>query len=144
MLNTGIRRPSVLVLDSEPEFLIALEHVLEEEGFSTTTTWDAREATVLLASLHFDVVLVGEHPPEVRSAELLRQLEGQQKTIPCIVVQSAARYPFEAQYLCALGVYAVISRWKHKAIVEQIRQSLRRSCSAANHAMAGWRQPNAD
>ena len=51
-----------LVLDSDSEFLVALEHALEGEGFNTITTWNALEATALLGSTRFDAVLVGEHP----------------------------------------------------------------------------------
>ena len=136
-------RKKILVLDSDSELLIALEQVLEEEGFNTTTTWDAREAVALLASARFDALLVGEHPPEVKSAELLKRLQAQRSGIPCIVMQSAALHPFEAQYLCALGAYAVVPKWKHKAIVEQIRQMLRRWHGAASDVMADGTLPAA-
>lgn len=130
-------KQNILVLDCDPEFLIVLEHVLEEEGFNTTTTWDAREALVLLASARFDALLVGEHPPEVKSAEFLKRLQAQPKSIPCIVLQSAAGYPFEAQYLCALGAHAVIPKWKHEAIAEQIWQIHRRLYGTMNGTAAG-------
>jgi CheY-like chemotaxis protein len=120
-------RKRILVPDTDAEFLIALEHVLEEEGFNTTTTWDSREAIALLASTRFDALLVGEHPPEVKSTELFKRLQAKHQGIPCIVMQSAPRHPFEAQHLCALGAYAVIPEWEHQAIVEQLRQSLRHS-----------------
>ncbi len=83
----------------------------------------AWEATALLGSTRFDAVLVGEHPPEVKTGELLKQLQVEHRRIPCIVMQSAARHPFEAQFLCARGAYAVTPKWNHKGIVEQIRQS---------------------
>lgn len=34
-------------------------------------------------------------------------LAGATSSIPCIVMQSAARHPVEAQFLCARGAYAV-------------------------------------
>ncbi len=60
-------RKKVLVLNTHAEFLIALQRVLEEEGFDTTTTWDTQEVLALLVSREFDVVLLGEHPPEMNS-----------------------------------------------------------------------------
>jgi DNA-binding NtrC family response regulator len=128
-------RHRVLLLDTDSEFLISLEQVLEEEGFNTTTSWDARQAIELLGSDHFDVLLVGEHPPEVKSAELLNRLQAERRGIPCIVMRSAARYPFEAQYLCALGADAVVSRWKHELIVEKIRQILGHPHNSTSRAM---------
>lgn len=127
---------NILILDSDSEFLIALEQVLEEEGFNTTTTWDAREAIAMLASARFDALLVGEHPPEVKSADLLKRLQARPRGLPCIVMQSAALHPFEAQYLCALGAYAVVPKWKHKAIAERLRQILRGSHGTAARAVA--------
>ena len=53
----------------------------------------------------------------------MKQLQVEHQRIPCIVMQSAARHPFEAQFLCARGAYAVTPKWNHKGIVEQIRQS---------------------
>ena len=63
----------------------------------------------------------------MKTGELLKQLRVEHQRIPCIVMQSAARHPFEAQFLCARGAYAVTPKWNHKAIVEEIRQSLRHS-----------------
>jgi DNA-binding NtrC family response regulator len=133
----SLQKKNILVLDSDPAFLIALEHVLEEEGFNTLTTWNAWEANALLGSSRFDVLLVGEHPPEVKSGEFLNQVQVGHRRIPCIVMQSAARHPFEAQFLYARGAYAVTPKWNHKGIVEQVRQSLRHSDSTINDTRAG-------
>ena len=130
------QKRNILVLDSDSAFLIALEHALEGEGFNTMTTWNAWEATALLGSTRFDAVLVGEHPPEVKTGELLKQLQVEHQRIPCIVMQSAARHPFEAQFLCARGAYAVTPKWNHKGIVEHIRQSLRHSDGTIQGTMA--------
>lgn len=121
----GGRGQEILILDSAPDALIALERLLEDEGFKTITTWDASEALALLASRHFDLLLAGEHAPEVNCAELLRQSLPNGEGVRCIVLQSAARYPFEAQYLCALGAHAVISRWNLREVMEKVRQCLR-------------------
>jgi DNA-binding NtrC family response regulator len=78
------QKRNILVLDSDPEFLIVLEHVLEGEGFNTMTTWNASEATALLGSKRVDAMLVGEHPPEVKSGEFLKQVQVEHRRIPCI------------------------------------------------------------
>jgi CheY-like chemotaxis protein len=75
-------KQNILVLDSDPQFLIALERLLEEERFSTITTWDVRQAIALLGTAHFDLLLVGDHPPEVKSAELLKRLRSEQSGCP--------------------------------------------------------------
>ena len=128
--------PKILVLDSDPEFLIELEHLLEGEGFDTTVTWNLWEAMALLASRKFDLLLVGEHSPEVKAADILMRLRAMPTPVPCIILQTAERHPFEAQYLSRFGAYAVISRRRHKAIVEQLRRVVQHSPSTSLRSMA--------
>jgi len=122
-LTVGSQGKNVLILDSAPEFLIALEHVLEEEGFNTTTTWNTGEAIALLSSRQFNVVLVGEHPPEVKGEEVLKALQSR-RSIPCIVLQATTRNPFEVEHLSSLGAYAVIPKQRIKEVMDKLRQSL--------------------
>jgi CheY-like chemotaxis protein len=122
------QRINILVLDSDPEFLIPLQHLLQGEGFDTTVTWDVGEAVALLESSKFDLLLVGEHPPEVKSAEVLMRLRAMPAPAsPCIILQADERHPFESQYLCWFGADAVLPKWKHTAIMEHVRKRLRHS-----------------
>jgi len=113
----------ILILDCDPEFLIEVEHLLESDGFDTTVTWDVWEAIALLASREFDVILVGEHPPEVRSKEILESLRAMHKPTPCIVLQGEQTYPFQGEYLCSLGAYGVIPKWEYRTVVKHVRQA---------------------
>jgi len=117
-------RRKVLIVDCDADYLISLERYFEEGGFDTTTTWDACEAIALLASRQFNALLVGEHPPEAKSEEILR---GLRRSVPCIVLQAAVRHPFEAQYLSFLGAYAVVPKQNIKDVMETVHQSLKNS-----------------
>jgi len=119
----GVRK-KILILDHDERVLIDLERILEDEGFETTTTWDLRKASDLLAHRDFDLLLLGEHPPEVRCAEFLKTLRSRQISPSYIVLETAARHPFEGQYLCWLGAYAVMPKWKYRDIVAKIRECL--------------------
>jgi CheY-like chemotaxis protein len=119
----GLRK-KILIMDHDERVLIDLERVLEDDGFETTTTWDTREALDMVAHREFDLLLLGDHPPEVRSAELLNTLRSRPISVPCIVLQTAARYPFEGQYLCWLGAHAVMPKWEYRDIVAKIRERL--------------------
>jgi len=120
----GGLRKRILILDHDERVLIDMERILEDEGFETTTTWDVREASDLLAHRDFDLFLLGEHPPEVRCAEFLKMLRTRRTRASCIVLQTAARYPFESQYLCWLGAHAVMPKWKYRDVVTKIREHL--------------------
>ncbi len=130
------RRKNVLVLDTDAESLIALEQALEEAGFSATTTWATAEAIALLDSEPFDALLVGDHPPEVNSERILKHLREGQRPIPCVVMQSFARHPFETTYLHTCGAAAVVPRWRHDVIVGELRNCLRRPQDTMREAAA--------
>ena len=119
-------RKKVLIVDCDADYLMTLERHLEEGGFDTTTTWDACEAIALLGSRQFNALLVGEHPPEVKSEEILRGLRTR-RSAPCIVLQAAMRHPFEAQYLSFLGAYAVVPKQNIKDVMAKVHQSLKNS-----------------
>ena len=71
-MNERTRR--VLVLDTDPETLIPLQQVLEQAEIDTTITWDEMEAWQLLGDGGFDLVLIGDHPPELNAAAILNNL----------------------------------------------------------------------
>jgi hypothetical protein len=54
--------------------LITLPQVLEYENVDTTITWEGAEARQLIASGSFDLIIIGDHPPELDAARLLRDL----------------------------------------------------------------------
>jgi CheY-like chemotaxis protein len=58
----------VLILNSDPDALIELRRVFEEAGIDTAITWDDSEACRLLETKHFDLIIVGHHPPEIDAA----------------------------------------------------------------------------
>lgn len=123
-------RKKVLILDCDADYLITLERHMEEGGFDTTTTWNACEAMTLLGSRQFDVLLVGEHPPEVKSEEILKGLRTR-RSVACIVLQAAMRHPFDAQHLSSLGAYAVVPKQKIKEVMQKVHQSLKNSHAAS-------------
>jgi len=119
----GVRK-KILILDHDERVLIDLERILEDEGVETMTTWDLQEALDLVVHQEFDLLLLGEHPPEVRCAEFVKTLRCRQISPSCIVLETAPRHPFEGQYLCWLGAYAVMPKWKYSDIVAKIRECL--------------------
>src|SRR5262252_701150 len=61
----------VLILDSDPETLIKLQRALEDAGIDATITWDCAEASQLVENVPYDLMLIGDHPPDVDAAAVL-------------------------------------------------------------------------
>ena len=121
----------ILIVDSDESVLIALERVLEEQGYETTTAWELNAALKLMEDSRFDVLLVGDHPPDLNCERLLKLLRRGQLWTPCVVMHSAARHPFSEQYLQYLGAHGVACKWNDKEVLEEVRK-----CVADLHVAA--------
>lgn len=106
----GPVRKRVLILDCDESILLPLEKSMEEEGFDTTTTWSTCDAFGLLQEREFDMVIVGDHPPEVDAGAVLRRVHRLRPAAECVVLEPATRFPFQPEYLQALGVRSVLAR----------------------------------
>jgi len=119
------QRKKILIVDSDESVLIALQRVLEEENYETIIAWELTEALKLMNSTAFDILLVGDHPPDLNCERLLKSLRKGQSWIPCIVMHSAARHPFSEEYLQFLGAHGVACKWNDKEVLEEVRKCVR-------------------
>jgi DNA-binding NtrC family response regulator len=80
------RSKRVLIVDLDEELLILLERVLEDSGFTTTTTWDVRQGRALLQSGCFDFLVIGNRPPELDAPAFVADLRGKGLNFGCAVL----------------------------------------------------------
>ncbi len=97
----------VLILDTDPDILLALQQVLEDALIDTTITWDENEARQLLKQRSFDLLLVGDHP-HFKTASILRDISFEHGAHACVMLQDAARTDIES--LRGIGVVAAIPK----------------------------------
>jgi DNA-binding NtrC family response regulator len=109
----------ILVLDLDESVLIALEQVLEEAGFETTTTWSTDEAFLWLQRKHFDLIVIGDHPPEIDAHATLRRLQASHRLASCIVMRAARALPNDPKLI---GLVTSVPGCIGAAILEQVRQ----------------------
>ena len=117
-------RKRILIVDNDEDVLIALEQELEGQGFETTIEWNLPEGLETLAANEFDVLLVGDHPPDLNCERLLKLLRRQRIEIPCIVLHSAARHPFSTEYLRFLGASGVACKWNYAEVLEEVHKCI--------------------
>jgi DNA-binding response OmpR family regulator len=117
-------RKKVLIADCHEEVLIALEKMLEDAGFDTTTVWTARETLALVDSQVFDLVLVNEYLPDAECADLLKALLIKGAQMPCIVMHPSAPEITDLAGLQALGAHQVVCKHAYRQIVEIVGECL--------------------
>lgn len=125
------QRKKILIVDNDESVIIALERALEEEGHETQTAWNLTEGLKLMEVTNFDMLLVGDHPPDLNCERLLKRLRQSNVWTPCVVMHSTARHPFSVQYLQHLGAHGVACKWNEKEVVDEIRSCLKDMQTAA-------------
>ncbi len=117
-------RKKILVADCHEDVLIALEKLLEDAGFETTTAWTAKDALKLVDSHVFDLVLVNEYLPDAECEEVLKALHKRGEQVPCIVMQPSAPEITDFTNLEALGARDVVYKYAYRQIVESVSECL--------------------
>jgi DNA-binding response OmpR family regulator len=117
-------RKKVLIADCHEEVLLALEKILEDEGFDTRTVWTARDALRLLDSEAFDLVLLNEYLPDADCEGVLKALQRRGRRTPCIVMQPSAPEITDLTGLQALGARDIVCKYAYRQIVEVVSECL--------------------
>ena len=108
----------ILIVDDDEAALIALERLLEEEGYSTATAWGGKEALDLSDRGTFDLLLVDEHGADSNFDALLAELRVRQPgALPLVMHSGRGR---------SANTFAhhAVCKWKHAEVTAGIRRYL--------------------
>ena len=117
------RSRRVLILDSDADWLITLQHAFEGAGIDTTTTWDKREACRWLENDPFDLVVIGDHPPELDSGAILDDLSFRGMCPPVLILRQVVCED-DVEYFAWRGAIGVVSRGDPLAVVDHVAKAL--------------------
>lgn len=115
-------RKRILVIHWDDDELISLEHLLEDQGYETVTTWDLQVGLELLRSRHFDLVMAADHEPHLDAGEILREV---QSRVPCIVLRQGG--DCDPAYFLTLGAKAVLFSWERGTLIKCVEESVGKS-----------------
>jgi DNA-binding NtrC family response regulator len=79
-------RPSILVVDDEPNSLFGICQVLTDEGFQTLPAKDGREALEKLKTNSVSLIITDEKMPDLSGMELLSEVKKTYPHIPLILI----------------------------------------------------------
>lgn len=118
-------RVSVLVVDDEPSFLVALRQALTNEGFDVATAADGTDALELFSSRPFDIVLLDVMLPAMSGIDVCRKIRSVADT-PIIMVSARSE---EVDTVVALEIGAddyITKPYRIRELVARMRSVLRR------------------
>ena len=108
-----------LILDSDADTLITLQRTLENGGVDTTITWDNSEARNLVRTTPFDVMLIGDHPPDISAESTVRDFRLRGALSPCLILRTTAR-EISAERLQRLGVVGVLPKRDPNRVLKEV------------------------
>jgi DNA-binding NtrC family response regulator len=76
----------VLVVDDEPQMLIAIHETLRRSGYAVTTAGSAMEALCRLREKYFNLVITDYRMPEVTGIDLLKKLKNLAPQTPVVML----------------------------------------------------------
>ena len=138
------KRWRALIIDTDPDTLITLQHELEEAGIDATVTWDEIEACQLTQITDFDLLLIGDHPPELNAAAILDDLS-LRGTCPPVLILRGIFGEKDAEYFRRLGAIGVVPKRDPRVVLERattVLAPVQPKTSAAKAALSdarAWR-----
>ncbi len=107
----------ILIVDDDESVLIRLEHLLEAEGYGTTTAWSGREA-ILLARLHqFDLLLIDERLNDLDSTILVKELREMQPRASLLLMHTS-------EESAGLPTNGKVCKWRDEQVRTFVRSLL--------------------
>jgi len=92
----------ILILDTDPDTLITLQHVLEQAEIDTTITWDEIEACQFVETKPIDLVVISDHSPELDAAAIL-DIVSFRGSCPPVLILRAIVCEKDTEYFQSLG-----------------------------------------
>jgi two-component system response regulator RegX3 len=124
---------SVLVVDDEPAFRVALEQALRGEGFVVHTADDGVQAIEAFGSIVPDIVLLDVMLPRLSGIDVCRHIRSMSNT-PVIMV-SAKSEEIDAVVALEVGADDYITKpYRLRELVARMRTVLRRASAAGDEA----------
>lgn len=122
-------KPSILVVDDDPEVCLALEILLEGEGFKITTLHQPDALTSLIHEREFDVILLDVHfsPGQIERREGLQWLSFLQQhapDTPVIIITAYGDVDLAVQALKSGAVDFIQKPWRNEKLLATIHSAL--------------------
>lgn len=112
-----------LILDTDPDTLLTLQQLLEEADIDATVTWDEMEACQLIETAPFDLILIGDHPPELNAAAILDDLSLRGNCPPVLILRGIFGEK-DVEHFHRLGANGVVLKRDLFAVLDQVTKAL--------------------
>lgn len=120
-------RKKILAVDDEPNILLSLEYILEQEGYDVHVARDGEEALGVAEEIHPDLILLDVAMPRKDGYEVCRLLrERADLATTKVVMLTAKGQPLEKKKGMEVGADLYVTKpFSVGDLLEKIREALR-------------------
>ena len=123
-MEAKIKKPTILVVDDEPDMCEMLAELLSDEGYTADMTTNGKEAVKKVLGGSVDIVLLDIMMPGQDGIETLRQIKDIRPKLPVVVVTGFGTLS-TARNAMKFGAYDYITKpFNIDCIKEVIKQGL--------------------
>jgi len=120
-------KQKILAVDDEPNILLSLEYILEQEGYDVHVARDGEEALEVAARIHPDLILLDVAMPRRDGYEVCRLLRQREDLAGVRVLMLTAKgQPLERKKGLEVGADVYVTKpFSADDLLEKIRTALR-------------------
>lgn len=115
----------ILVIDNDPEILMALESLLERQGHQVITAYGGKVALEVLPESDFDLVLLDDYLPDVPSGVVVKALLRMRPHLPFILMQPTPPDHADRSHSLRLGASGIVCKRAHHEIKDVVSECLK-------------------
>ncbi len=110
-MKGNLQKPTILIVDDSPIYVVLLEAILDEKGYNIETALNAKEAYNIIAKHSPDLILLDLLMPKISGFDFLEQIRKNENTrqTPVIIV-SALTDEENVNKIMALGAIDFVKK----------------------------------
>jgi DNA-binding NtrC family response regulator len=123
-MGTEAERPSILVVDDNPDLAKLVVALLEDSGMSARRVSSAEAALNMLEEAYFDLILSDVKMPKMDGLELLERVRARYPEIPVVLLTGFGTVEMAVQAMRAGAASFVLKPYRDEVLVQTLRQAL--------------------
>ena len=123
-MSPEAEKPSILVVDDNPELSELVSALLEESGMATRRVSSGQQALHALEEAYFDLVLSDVKMPEMDGLELLERMRADYREIPVVLLTGFGTVEMAVAAMRAGAASFVVKPYQDEVLVQTVRQAL--------------------
>lgn len=114
---------TILIVDDEPNYLVVLSELLQEEGFEVFTAPDGQDALQIVNDVDLDVIVTDMQMAGLNGLELLKAVKEKKTDLPVIIITAFAEVERAVEAMQAGAYHYLAKPFSNDELVVTLRKA---------------------